>query len=227
MPFVALAPGVLFAFTSFDALYMGVGAWFVTALLLAIHRPGPASVRWAVAAGVLAALVILASYGMILMGCVPLFVAVRRRAWRPVLVAAAAAVVVILAFVPFGYWWLSGLGATREAYYALGLDRPYNYFLLNDLSALALVIGPALAAALALTRDRRLWMLLGGAALAMAVADLSGLSTGEVERIWLPFAIWLLPAGAVLATRPRWASAWLTVQAACPVVLLLFIGPLW
>jgi methylthioxylose transferase len=80
---------------------------------------------------------------------------------------------------------------------------------------------------LAATRDRRLWALLGGAVLAMVVADVSDLSDGEVERIWLPFAIWLLPAGAALAGRDRTARLWLAVQAACPLVVLVYIRPLW
>lgn len=227
LPFVVLAPAVLFVFTSFDALYMGVSAWFVTAMVLAVRRGGRAGWWWAALAGVLAAAAIMGSYGMVLMGLVPLPVVVRARSWGRPLVAAGVALACIVAFVPFGFWWLSGLGATREAYYALGLDRPYQYFLLNDVSALTLVVGPAVAAGLALTRDVRLWTLLGGGAAAMAVADLSGMSTGEVERIWLPFAVWLLPAGAALAGRVRWQRCWLAVQAACPVVVTVFIRTFW
>ena len=209
LPFVALAPAVLFVFTSFDALYMGVGAWFVAALVLAVRRPGLVSWGWAVAAGVFAAAAVMGSYGMVLLGLIPLPLAVRDRAWRPVLVAAVTALACVGAFVPYGFWWLEGLGATREAYYALGLDRPYLYFLLAGFSALALVTGPAVAAGLAAGRDRRLWLLFGGAVAAIVVADLSGLSTGEVERIWLPFAVWLVPATAVLARRAAVGRVWL------------------
>jgi hypothetical protein len=49
----------------------------------------------------------------------------------------------------------------------------------------------------------------------LLVADLSGMSKAETERIWLPFAMWLLAAGAFL-DRPR---AWLTVQAASALLL--------
>jgi hypothetical protein len=49
------------------------------------------------------------------------------------------------------------------------------------------------------------------AAVAVAAADLSGLSKAEVERIWLPFAVWLLVATARLpAADRRW---WLAAQA--------------
>ena len=49
----------------------------------------------------------------------------------------------------------------------------------------------------------RLWLLVGGGLLAALAADVSGLSSGEVERIWLPFTIWVLPAGAALWTSRR------------------------
>ncbi|MCF0094986.1 hypothetical protein B0E54_03844 [Micromonospora sp. MH99] len=55
-------------------------------------------------------------------------------------------------------------------------------------------------------------MLLPLAALvAVLGADLSGLSKAEVERIWLPFVVWLLVATAHLPTGSRrW---WLAAQA--------------
>ncbi|WFE53393.1 hypothetical protein [Micromonospora sp. WMMD1155] len=49
------------------------------------------------------------------------------------------------------------------------------------------------------------------AAVAVLAADLSGLSKAEVERIWLPFTVWLLVATAHLpAGHRRW---WLAAQA--------------
>ncbi|MFS8198015.1 hypothetical protein ACLVWQ_04945 [Streptomyces sp. CWNU-52B] len=58
--------------------------------------------------------------------------------------------------------------------------------------------------------------------LTLLVADLSGMSKAETERIWLPFAMWLLPACAFL-TRPR---AWLGAQAVLALLLnhLLLTG---
>jgi hypothetical protein len=206
---------------------MAVGAWFVAAFVLAVERSGWASLRWGILAGVLAAAAVMVSYGMVLMACVPLFVAVRARAWRPVLVATATATACIAAFVPLGFSWLEGIGAVGRAHDALGPGRPYPYLLVGNLAAAAIVIGPAVAAGLAVTRDRRLWALLGGAVLAMAVADVSGLSRGGVERIWLPFAVWLLPAAASLATRHRWGRLWLAAQAAVPLWVLLHIQPPW
>nr|WP_088964556.1 hypothetical protein [Micromonospora purpureochromogenes] len=54
-------------------------------------------------------------------------------------------------------------------------------------------------------------LLPAAAALAVVGADLSGMSKAEVERIWLPFAVWLLVAAAHLpAPARRW---WLAGQA--------------
>lgn len=54
----------------------------------------------------------------------------------------------------------------------------------------------------------------------MLLADLSGMSKAETERIWLTFAVWLLPACALL---PRRAHArWLATQA----VLALLVNHL-
>ncbi|MEU4366006.1 hypothetical protein [Micromonospora chersina] len=54
-------------------------------------------------------------------------------------------------------------------------------------------------------------LLPAAAALAVASADLSGMSKAEVERIWLPFVVWLLVAAAHLPPPARrW---WLAAQA--------------
>ena len=52
-------------------------------------------------------------------------------------------------------------------------------------------------------------LLVSAAAVAVLAATLSGLSKAEVERIWLPFAVWL-PAGASLLparTHRGWLAA--------------------
>ncbi|MGP3978485.1 hypothetical protein ACTWQF_31655 [Streptomyces sp. 8N114] len=58
----------------------------------------------------------------------------------------------------------------------------------------------------------RLALLVLAALLTIAVADLSGMSKAETERIWLPFLTWLLPAAALLPRRG--ARYWLAAQAA-------------
>ena len=227
MPFLVLAPTATWMAISFDALFAGVAAWLVTLLVLATARRGWRSDALAVGAGALAAVVILFSYGLVLMGCLVLAVVVARRAWRPLAVATVAAVALTVALVPFGFWWLTGLAATTVEYHTLDVDRPYGYFLVNNLSAWFLAIGPATLVALAFLRSRRLWILVGGGLAAVVVADLSGLSNGEVERIWLPFTVWVLPAAAVLGGH-RWATrGWLAAQAATAIVLAWFIQAHW
>lgn len=61
-------------------------------------------------------------------------------------------------------------------------------------------------------------LLTSAAVVALLVADLSGMSKAETERIWLPFAMWMLPACAFLPHR----RAWLTAQ----VVLALLLNHL-
>ncbi|MET7441361.1 hypothetical protein ABZS63_29345, partial [Streptomyces sp. NPDC005568] len=65
-------------------------------------------------------------------------------------------------------------------------------------------------------------LLVLAAALAILAADLSGMSKAETERIWLPFAVWLPAAGALL-TRPR---GWLAAQTVLALLLnhLLLTG---
>jgi hypothetical protein len=55
------------------------------------------------------------------------------------------------------------------------------------------------------------------ALVAIVLADLSGLSKAETERIWLPFAVWLLPALTLLAPE-RWRFA-LSVQVATALLV--------
>ncbi|MFL4908719.1 hypothetical protein ACJ6WF_37365 [Streptomyces sp. MMS24-I2-30] len=64
----------------------------------------------------------------------------------------------------------------------------------------------------------RLALLVAAALLALLAADLSGMSKAETERIWLPFAMWLLASCAFL-DRPR---VWLAAQA----VLALLVNHL-
>ena len=102
-------------------------------------------------------------------------------------------------------------------------------FLLADLAAFALAIGPAGSVAIAWLRDRRVWLLVGGAIVAIAAADLSGMSKAEVERIWLPFVPWVILATSAFAAsrRERSVRFWLGLQAASAVVIQLAVRSPW
>ena len=69
--------------------------------------------------------------------------------------------------------------------------------------------------------------LLPAAALAaVALADLSGMSKAEVERIWLPFVPWVLLATATLAPR-RLLRPLLAVQAALALAVEVGVTEPW
>jgi hypothetical protein len=182
----------------------------------------------AAAGGLLLGAGLYCSYGIAPLGAVVLAVALGQRRIRPLVVGAAGVAAVAITFGAFGFWWWSGLAATRVRY-AEGIAhvRPYGYFLLADLAAYALAVGPATVAGLAtLPRRSRLWWPVGGALLAAVSSDLSGLSKGEVERIWLPFAIWLLPAAVGLGDL-RTRRRWLAIQIAAALALQLVLVTDW
>jgi hypothetical protein len=227
LPFLALAPAAIWVVTSTDALFAGVAAWFVAAFVASTRSAGRRADGLAVVAGLLAAYLAMLSYGLVLMGPIVVAVALYRRAWRPLLIATAVAIAGVVAFVPLGFWWGAGLMATKHEYDTLGVTRPYSYFLVNNIAAWALALGPATAVALARLRDRRLWLLVGGGVAAAAIANFSGMSEGEVERIWLPFTVWVLAAGAVFGPRIAAVRVWLGLQVVCALVVTATIGTLW
>jgi hypothetical protein len=168
------------------------------------------------------------AYALVLVGVIPLVVAVRRRRVVPLLLAGAGAAAVLGVVALFGFWWPDGLHATGEQYrLSVAKDRPLRYFALSNLAAFGIVLGPALAVALVRLRERALWFVVGGALLAVALADVSNYSKGEVERIWLPFTVWVLAAGAVLWGSERVARRWLTLQVAFAILFEVAVKTRW
>lgn len=223
-PFLILAPAALWMGTSADALYAGVGAWAVTLLVLALspRRSSRRRMALALAGGTLFGLGIFLSYGFALLAVIPAVVAWKRRSWQPLAIATLPVLIVIAAWAAAGFWWLAGLAATRQQY-ALGIaqDRPYSYFLFADLAVLGVAIGPAAVVGLARLQGRA-WWLVGGALGAVALADVSGMSKAEVERIWLPFAVWIMVACAPLG-KAKWSGrGWLALS--CALAILLQVG---
>jgi hypothetical protein len=229
-----MAPAAVWAGTSADGYFAAVAAWAVALLALAVtgHRRRTT----AFLAGLLFGLVLYLSYGLTLfavMAAAVLLLGSRRAAVLPW--AVAGVVVVPLAFTMAGFHWWEAYRLLVERYHqGAGGFRPYGYWVWANLACTVLVVGPATVAGLRrtgalLTRwgasagaERRTGMLLCASVLMVLIADLSGMSKAETERIWLPFAMWLLAAGAFL-DRPR---AWLTVQAASALLLnhLLLTG---
>jgi methylthioxylose transferase len=224
--FVGLAPAAIWTASSPDALFMGVAAWAVALAAIAVTATGGRAAVAAFGAGLLAGLSLSFSYGAVLL-LGPLWALVgwtlRRGRWRPLLPAALGAAVVPLLFMAYGFDWFDGLAATREAYLAgVAPRRPDRYFVLANLVVLAVSIGPAAVAGLAWLRDRAAWWLVGGALAGVVAADLSTMSKGEVERIWLPAVPFLVLATSAIRTtaaRRVWLSAQLAVAFALQVLL--------
>ncbi|MFG2356371.1 hypothetical protein [Streptomyces sp. NPDC048521] len=246
-PFLVLAPAAVWQGTSADAYFAAVAAWAVALLALALTRR---SLSWAAGSGLLFGLACYLSYGLTLfalIGAAVLVLGRRELRGRPTLLlpllAGVATLPVVSALAGFDWWEAYHLLVTRY-YQGVGGTRPYGYWIWANLACTVLITGPATAAGLrrtagALFRRRgadesspgatdgttgrfRLAVLVSAALLALLVADLSGMSKAETERIWLPFALWLLPACAFLPRR----RAWLTAQAVLALLLnhLLLTG---
>jgi hypothetical protein len=224
-PFLALSPAAIWIATSTDALTMGLGAWAVALIVAAISKRTDRLAPAAVAGGALFGGALMLSYGVALLAVVPLTIAATLRRWRAVTIATGAAVAVLTAFAAGGFSWLAGLAATRREYLASGaFPRPYSYFLIGNLAAFSIAVGPAAAAGLVRMRPR-LALLVLAACGAVLLADLSGMSKGEVERIWLPFAPWvLLAAGSIDGERAR---PWIAAHAATALAVTLALRTPW
>ena len=225
-PFLVFTPAAVWMATSMDALYAGVSAAGIALFALACaHAPGDRrAALLALAAGLVLGAALQLSYGVATLGAVVLAIAVGRR--RPAAVgwAAAGVVLVFAIFLAARFNWLDGLQATREQYLAgVSRRRPYAEFLVISLAAFALALGPAAVAGLARLRDHGAWLLAGGALVAVAAADLSGMSKGETERIWLHLAPWLLVAAAALQR----SRGWLAGQVGLALALQLAVRSPW
>jgi hypothetical protein len=170
------------------------------------------------------------SYGLVLLAIIPAGVCIQRRRVRLLWLAVVGALPVFVAFGALGFSWFSGFAATRHQYWiGVAIRRPYSYFFFADLALFAVATGPAVAAALARLRDRRVWLLVGGILAVIALADISGMSKAEVERIWLPFVPWAMIATTALTDlRPSARMRpWLALQGACTLAVAVTIWSQW
>ena len=229
-PFLVLAPTALYVATTADAFFAGVAAWSVALVVLAsTTEPGRRADRRALGGGLLFGAALMLSYGLALVAIIPIAVAVARGVARPLALAGLAALAVLAAARLAGFSWWAGLAATRHEYLAsVASVRPYGYFLFANLAALAIITGPATVVGLVRLRDRGVALLVGAALAAVMVADLSGMSKGEVERIWLPFAVWLLPAAAFATRGDRGRTrGWLWAQVGVALAVQMGVRTNW
>ena len=236
-PFLVFAPAAIWQCVSADGMFAAVAAWGLAALAVAgVRGSAWASAGWAVVAGLLLGWCVMMSYGLVLLGLLALAVLFLARSWRPLVPAALAASVVVLTFAVLGFRYWEALPVIRERYWdGVARNRPEAYWLWGNFSALAFSAGPLVGAGVATLvsggrqlladqRSRVATVLGGAAATTVLVADLSLMSKGEVERIWLPFAPWLLVTVALLPE--RWRRRGLVMQLAVALVVqhLLYTG---
>jgi methylthioxylose transferase len=230
LPFGVLLPGAVWVGVSADGMFAGVLAWGVALLALGATGRGVGADLAALAGGLVLGWALYLSYGLVLGGLLPLAVLAATRAWRALVLGAAGVGLVVAAFAATGFWWFTGYQRVTVIYAAsIAQTRPYWFFVWANLAALAFAVGPAVLAGLrrAAAHPRALpvaaALLTAAAVLAVLVADLSGLSKAEVERIWLPFAVWMVVPCALLP-RPR---AWLAAQAALTLAVNHLLLTVW
>ena len=227
VPALVLAPAAIW-WSSADALFAGVAAWAVALAVLATARRGPASWAMGAGGGLLGAAALMLSYGLVLLAVVPLAIGIWRHRLAPLAACVAVIAVAYLAVRAVGFDWWGGLEATQAAYQrGVATERPYGVFLVANLAVFATAAGPAaIAGLLRLARVGRgaaLRVLAGAGTASVLAANVSGLSKGEVERIWLPFAPWVIVAAAALP-EPR---TWLVASGLIAVVLALVLEARW
>lgn len=224
-PALVVLPAAVWAGTSADGLLTATGAVAVGLCIVAVTGRRPTAV---VAAGVAVFAAVLGTYGFVPLLVLPVAVLAIAPDRRPAFVAltvvgAVAATGLVVLAATTGFWWPSGLAATREAYWSgRARLRPGWYFTLaGNPGALALSTGPAVAAGLAALGRNRAAVLPVAALLAVAVADVSQLSRAEVERIWLPFVPWLALAA------PGHRRGWLGAQVGLGLALQAGLRTPW
>ncbi|WP_435798287.1 hypothetical protein [Streptomyces decoyicus] len=244
-PFLVLAPAAVWVGTSADGYFAAVAAWSLALLALAATRRTRRPAVAALVCGLLFGLTCYLSYGLTLVALIAAAILLLTRTVRPLPLVAAGAAVVAAAFSLAGFSWWEGYHLLVERYYqGAAAVRPYAYWVWGNLACTVLITGLATVAGLrrvlvaaptALRGLRpsagplrapsdRLVVLVLAVLLALLVADLSGMSKAETERIWLPFAVWLPAACAVLPAARR--RPWLTAQAGLALLVnhLLYTG---
>jgi hypothetical protein len=197
----------------------------------------------ALAGGLLLGSAAYLSYGLVLTSAIAVTVLLaasgrRNTAWW----AAAGAAIVVAAFTAAGFDWITGYHlVTRRYYQGLAARRPYAYWVWADLAVLTVAAGPVAAVILrravvtaartaprprlAALTGQAAWLLPLAAAAAILAADVSGYSKAEVERIWLPFAVWLMAGATLVPARTR--RLWLVSQAMAALTVNHLLLTVW
>ncbi|MCA2211512.1 hypothetical protein [Jidongwangia harbinensis] len=245
VPFLVLFPGAVWIGASADGLFAGVTASGLALLAVALTRR---RILVGAAAGALLVASLYLSYGLVLIIVPALAILVLARRggglpWSTISAALAAGGVVVAAFTLAGFCWLDGYHLVVDRYYqGIASDRPYAYWMWANLALVVACAGPVAATILrrvvlraapavrlrgpsSLTAPAPVVLLPLAGLVAILAADLSGLSKAEVERIWLPFAVWLMAGAALLPPATR--RGWLAVQAATALLINHLLLTTW
>ena len=228
MPWIVLAPSAVWMGVNGDAVFTAVAAWGLALLAIAaVHR----RVLPAIGSGLLLGCCVYLSYGLVLLGILALAVLIIARAWRPLPWALGGAAVVAALFTAGGFSWWKAYPVLRERYYAgIASERPFSYWAWADIAAwtftVGLVVWAAFPYAARAFRQRNVLAQLAAAALlTIVVATASGMSKAEVERIFLPFTLWIVALPALLPQ--RWHRPLLFVQMATGLAAELLLLTRW
>jgi len=236
-PFVAVAPTAIWVAVSADGYFAGVAAWGIALLAVAVHRDVRFPALTAAGAGLLLGWGVFLSYGLMLMGFPAAAVLVSARDWRAVWrtlgAATLAAVAVAVTFAVAGFYWFDGYALVQQRYWqGVAKDRPFQYWSWANLACAVCAIGLGGVAGISRVFDRAavrrrsgFHLLLLAMLAAIAFADLSMLSKAEVERIWLPFTVWLAAAPALTPVRSH--RLWLALNVAGALLLNSIIFTNW
>jgi len=228
-PFVAVAPTAIWIAVSADGYFAGVAAWGITLLALAVHGRGRRTLLAGAAAGLLLGWGIFLNYGLglIALPAVAVLISARdvRSALRAVLPAVLVALVVVGVFASVRFWWFDGYTLVQERYWqGIAANRPFQYWSWANFASVVCAVGLGTVAGVSRAFDLSpirqrsgIHLVVLAALLAIVCADLSMLSKAEVERIWLPYTIWLTVAGAFLP--PRSHRLWLVLNVIGALVL--------
>ncbi len=227
MPWLVLAPTVVWMGVTGDAVFTAIAAWGLALLAVASVRRHAVA---AVGAGLLLGLCVYLSYGLVLLGILALTVLAIGRGWRMLPWALGGALVVAAAFTAGGFSWWEAYPVLRERYYdGIASERSYAYWVWADLAAWTFTVGLAVWAAFPRAvrslRDAPLAQLAGAAVLTIVVACLSGMSKAEVERIFLPFTLWVVALPALLPR--RWQRPLLLSQVVLALVVQHLLLTRW
>ena len=203
-PFIGVAAFAPMVASTADAAFSGVAAWSIWSIVAATTSRGRHPIWFGGLAGTLIGIGLLLSYGSGIVAVVCGAIALIRRKVVVAAIATATSVAVLTLAWLLGFSYLDGLRYVRDEYEAgVASQRPFWSFALFNVVAFSAIVGPAAAAALVYAVRRRSPILaVAGIGVTMAtIALISGMSKGEVERIWLSFAIWTVAVGAIYLRR--------------------------